>query len=187
MKFQETERRITSMDNVGKCLGIVSVFALLFFLCSASGCATGNAGGETSKELVGEGLDFSSKSESSGENNSEVQTVKAEKEEVLLQEKQQIKTKKQTPAVKPPIQLKPLLTVMPAKAQHKKGEKTKGPKVHIELAFDNADIHEVLDVTLYELFRVNYMVDPSIKAKVTFHIAGDYTKNQFINKTPFLK
>ncbi len=169
------------MDNVGKCLGIVSVLALLFFLCLASGCATGKAGGETSIEIVGEGVEFSSKSESSGENDPEVQNVKAEKEEVFLQEKQQIKTKKQTPAVKPPIQLKPLLTVMSAKAHHKNGSKAKGPKVHVELAFDNADIHEVLDVTLYELFKVNYMVDPSIKAKVTFHISGDYTKNQFVN------
>ena len=55
------------------------------------------------------------------------------------------------------------------------------PKVHVELAFDNADLYEVLDATLYELFKVNYMVDPSLRAKVTFHLKGDYTKTQFIN------
>lgn len=161
------------MDNVWKCLSIVPVIVLFFVLCSASGCATGKAGKETTEEVVGEVVELSSKSEA--------QTAKAEKEEVLLQETQQIETKKQIPAVKPPVQLKPLLAVMPAREHHKKGSKALGPKVHVELAFDNADIHEVLDVTLYELFKVNYMVDPSIKAKVTFHISGDYTKHQFIN------
>ncbi len=52
---------------------------------------------------------------------------------------------------------------------------------HVELAFDNADLYEVLDATLYELFKVNYMVDPSLRAKVSFHIAGDYTRSEFIN------
>ncbi|RLB81820.1 MAG: type II secretion system protein GspD, partial [Deltaproteobacteria bacterium] len=58
---------------------------------------------------------------------------------------------------------------------------SKEPKVHVELAFDNADLYEVLDATLYELFKVNYMMDPSLRAKVTFHVSGDYTKSQFIN------
>ena len=53
--------------------------------------------------------------------------------------------------------------------------------VHLELAFDNADLYEVLDVTLYELYNVNYMIDPSIRGKVTFHLNGDYTRNGFIN------
>ncbi len=52
---------------------------------------------------------------------------------------------------------------------------------HVELAFDNADLYEVLDATLYELFKVNYMIDPSLRAKVSFHIAGDYTRSAFIN------
>jgi len=164
---------------------MVSVFALLFFLCSATGCATGKAGGETPEEIpkaiAGGAIESSSKADSSGKDDSEARSVKAEKEDVLPLKKSQKETKKQVPAVRPPVQLKPLLTVMPAKGHHKDASKAKGPNVHVELAFDNADIHEVLDVTLYELFRVNYMVDPSIKAKVTFHISGDYTKNQFIN------
>ncbi len=57
----------------------------------------------------------------------------------------------------------------------------KSPKVHIELAFDNADLYEVLDATLYELYKVNYIVDPSIRAKVTFHLAGEYTRSEFID------
>lgn len=61
------------------------------------------------------------------------------------------------------------------------GKTDQGPPVHVELAFDNADLYEVLDATLYELFKVNYMVDPSLRAKVTFHLSGNYTKPQFIN------
>ena len=53
--------------------------------------------------------------------------------------------------------------------------------IHLELAFDNADLYEVLDLTLYEHFGVSYMVDPSIKAQVTFHLSGDFTRLQFID------
>ncbi len=53
--------------------------------------------------------------------------------------------------------------------------------LHLELAFDNADLYEVLDLTLYEHYGVSYMIDPSIKAQVTFHISGDFTKTQFID------
>ncbi len=53
--------------------------------------------------------------------------------------------------------------------------------VRIRLAFDNADIYEVLDLTLYDLFGLSYMVDPTIKTTVTFNISGDYTRDQFIN------
>lgn len=53
--------------------------------------------------------------------------------------------------------------------------------VHLELAFDNADLYEVLDLTLYEHYGVSYMIDPSIKAQVTFHLSGDYTRSQFVD------
>jgi general secretion pathway protein D len=53
--------------------------------------------------------------------------------------------------------------------------------VHVELAFDNADLYEVLDLTLYDLFGLSYMVDPTLKSTVSFHIAGDFTRDQFIN------
>ncbi len=53
--------------------------------------------------------------------------------------------------------------------------------IKVELAFDNADLYEVLDTALFELYHVDYMIDPSIKAKVTFHLSGSYTRNQFIN------
>ena len=53
--------------------------------------------------------------------------------------------------------------------------------VHVELAFDNADLYEVLDLTLYDLFGLSYMVDPTLKSTVSFHITGDFTRDQFIN------
>lgn len=55
------------------------------------------------------------------------------------------------------------------------------PPVPLQLAFDNADLHEVLDATLYEMFGLNYMIDPSIRAKVTFHVAGEFNAGEFIN------
>jgi len=53
--------------------------------------------------------------------------------------------------------------------------------IKVELAFDNADLYEVLDTALFELYHIDYMIDPSIKSKVTFHLSGTYTRNQFIN------
>ena len=61
-------------------------------------------------------------------------------------------------------------------------DKKEAPKaVHVELAFDNADLYEVLDLTLYDLFGLSYIVDPTLKSTVSFHIIGDFTKDQFIN------
>ncbi len=53
-------------------------------------------------------------------------------------------------------------------------------KVSVELAFDNADLFEVLDATLFELFQINYIIDPHIKAKLSFHFSGEYTQKEFI-------
>jgi general secretion pathway protein D len=86
-----------------------------------------------------------------------------------------------TQSIKHPPELKPLLAVMSGKAKPKKQDNMPEPSVHVELAFDNADLYEVLDVTLYELFKINYMVDPSIKANVTFRVSGDFTRTKFIN------
>jgi general secretion pathway protein D len=72
--------------------------------------------------------------------------------------------------------IKPVWGARPAK-----DEKEAARLVHVELAFDNADLYEVLNLTLYELFGVSYMVDPTLKTTVSFHIVGDYTKDQFIN------
>jgi general secretion pathway protein D len=62
-----------------------------------------------------------------------------------------------------------------------KDKKAPAETVHVELAFDNADLYEVLDLTLYDLFGLSYMVDPTLKATVSFHIKGDFTRDQFIN------
>ncbi len=62
-----------------------------------------------------------------------------------------------------------------------KDKKDTAQAVHVELAFDNADLYEVLDLTLYDLFGLSYMVDPTLKSTVSFHITGDFTRDQFIN------
>ncbi|MGD9971452.1 MAG: type II secretion system secretin GspD [Desulfatirhabdiaceae bacterium] len=54
-------------------------------------------------------------------------------------------------------------------------------KVHVELAFDNADLYEVLDLAFFEMYGISYMIDPTLKANVTFHISGDYTRQEFID------
>jgi len=164
------------------CLRIVPCIVVLLISLSVSGCATGKSGEETSKEIVNKPVDSSYKSEGPEENTIDAKTAFAgEKKEVPDRKTLQPIASNRTTELKPPPELKPLWSVMHEKTHHKKKNKDQGPKIHVELAFDNADIHEVLDITLYELFRVNYMVDPSIKTNVTFHISGDYTKQQFIN------
>jgi general secretion pathway protein D len=78
-------------------------------------------------------------------------------------------------ATQTPPELPPLVQKGP------KDKKDTEKKVHVELAFDNADLFEVLDVTLYDLFGLSYMVDPTLKTTVSFHIAGDYNRDEFIN------
>ncbi|GAG25678.1 unnamed protein product, partial [marine sediment metagenome] len=86
-----------------------------------------------------------------------------------------------TASWKSPVLNTPPQTGISTSPEGRKEKLVEGKSVHVELAFDNADLYEVLDATLYELFKVNYMLDPSIKAKVTFHISGDYTRSQFVN------
>ncbi|MBT3177680.1 MAG: type II secretion system secretin GspD [Desulfobacula sp.] len=56
------------------------------------------------------------------------------------------------------------------------------PPMHIDLAFDNADLTEILDLILYDHFNINYMIDPSINAKLTFHFEGDFSNTTIIDK-----
>lgn len=63
---------------------------------------------------------------------------------------------------------------------HLKSQPGVSEPVKVELAFDNADLFEVLDATLFELFKINYIIDPQIKTKVSFHFSGTYTRHQFI-------
>ena len=65
-----------------------------------------------------------------------------------------------------------------AKGPRKEAERQQ--TVDIDMAFDAADLYQVLDATIYQLFGVNYIVDPSIKAKVTFRAKGAYTKAAFL-------
>jgi len=53
---------------------------------------------------------------------------------------------------------------------------------HLDLAFDNAELTEVLDLLLYDHFGIKYMIDPSLKAKLTFHIEGEFSNTTIIDK-----
>ncbi len=161
------------------CIVLVMIMLLVSF--SVSGCAAGK-GGNGITAVVEEPIDSPVKTDGEEERVPDVNPAGLEeKKEEPVQDKQQPPAINRTHAVRRPAELKPLLAVMPGKPSNPKKNRGPAPRVHIELAFDNADLYEVLDVTLYELFKVNYMVDPSIKAKVTFHLSGDYTKTQFIN------
>jgi len=54
--------------------------------------------------------------------------------------------------------------------------------MNLNLAFDNADLTEVLDLILYDHFNIKYMIDPSINAKLTFHFEGDFSETTIIDK-----
>ncbi|MBU0464606.1 MAG: hypothetical protein KKE12_13565 [Proteobacteria bacterium] len=54
--------------------------------------------------------------------------------------------------------------------------------MNLNLAFDNADLTEVLDLILYDHFNIKYMIDPSINAKLTFHFEGDFSNTTIIDK-----
>ena len=88
-------------------------------------------------------------------------------------------TKTAAPAKHISTQTPPELPSLSQKSVKDKKEADKA--VHVELAFDNADLFEVLDLTLYDLFGLSYMVDPTLKTTVSFHITGDYNRDQFIN------
>ncbi|MEA2059173.1 MAG: type II secretion system secretin GspD [Thermodesulfobacteriota bacterium] len=68
-----------------------------------------------------------------------------------------------------------------SESEHAQQKTDSEQTVAVELAFDNADLFEVLDATLYELFKVNYIIDPHVRAKVSFHFSGEYTESEFVN------
>ncbi|MBF0101113.1 MAG: type II secretion system secretin GspD [Desulfobacterales bacterium] len=84
---------------------------------------------------------------------------------------------KKSPETKTP-QNKPILSQPSPPAQNHLIKENE--KVHVELTADNLDLYVLLDEYLYKLFGVYYIVDPYIKATVTFHINGDFTRAEFI-------
>jgi general secretion pathway protein D len=54
--------------------------------------------------------------------------------------------------------------------------------IHIDMAFDNANLTEILDLILYDHFNIKYMIDPSINAKLTFHFEGDFSSTTILDK-----
>ncbi len=184
MKYQADEKR--GVCGVNICfkgyVRMLPVFIVLFVLSLlASGCATGK-GEQKVTGIASNVHDAPTRSGIIEKKDSITSAGGSKKEpEPLVQEKEPSARSNKAQETKRHAELKPLLAVMSEKAEGSISNRDQGPKVHVELGFDNADLYEVLDVTLYELFNVNYMVDPSIKTKVTFHLSGSFTKHQFIN------
>jgi general secretion pathway protein D len=164
---------------LSKGVGLVILLCVASML--ASSCATGSQGrrpGEAAQQPQ-----ISAAAETLREKFVPPEELKAkEKEFMIAQEEKPPRIPEKPETLKGVAEPNSLSNLMSSKVSVRPREKEEaGKPVHVELAFDNADLYEVLDATLFELFKVNYMVDPSIKAKVTFHVAGDFTRTQFIN------
>jgi len=184
MKKQE-RRPAAALNSIGS---LRILWIILMIMGLLLGCAAGPPGNriagtvEASDNPSAKTEDAAIRTGSSDENVPFGQLARAgDKDGDLVSEARKPAAAAPTKTQNQPLELKPLVAVMPGKNTDRKPNEKPEPKVHVELSFDNADLYEVLDVTLYELFKVNYMVDPSIKALVTFHLSGNFTKTQFIN------
>lgn len=71
----------------------------------------------------------------------------------------------------PPAAAQPVPAAPPAPAKTEK----KGPEGGVALNFDDADLYEVIR-TFAEILKINYIVDPNVRGRVTIHIAGSLGK-----------
>lgn len=76
-------------------------------------------------------------------------------------------------AVPRPAEPRPVPAAPPAPAPAKT-EKT-GSEGGVALNFDDADLYEVIR-TFSEVLKINYIVDPNIRGRVTIHVAGSLGK-----------
>ncbi len=181
MKFQEQETSIASTGSCGRRLGDVLLSVFVVLACFTSGCASNKAVDRPADAVV-PSVQSSAEAQAPEASSNGAVRIRDSKDagESPLQDEKQVVGVTQAQTIKASMDLKPLLAVMPAKSPGKTRPASE-PKIHVELAFDNADLYEMLDVTLYEIFKVNYMVDPDIRTKVSFHLSGDYTQSEFIN------
>jgi general secretion pathway protein D len=54
-------------------------------------------------------------------------------------------------------------------------------KHKVDLVFDNVDIYEVINTILGQELGENFLIDPSIKNKVSMKISGEFTRNQLMD------
>ncbi len=54
-------------------------------------------------------------------------------------------------------------------------------KHKVNLVFDNVDIYEVINTVLGQELGENFIIDPSIRNKISMKITGEYTRNQLMN------
>ena len=56
-------------------------------------------------------------------------------------------------------------------------------KIPIEIAMEEADLLDLLDLLFKETLNVNYVVNPQIRAKITAYIKGEFTPQEIIDLT----
>ncbi|MFO7885532.1 MAG: type II secretion system secretin GspD [Desulfobacteraceae bacterium] len=196
--------RLKELDDINKGKHILKFLCFLFMLVFFSGCAANSPGSQkTKKAMPGKGaqnqLQNKKNTPDNTENISIIKGIKSE-ENQEIEEKQAALKKKTAPGKtdKNPFAAVLKDTREKSEARHKLdsplvSDKNFPESVHaeqktdsdqsieVELAFDNADLFEVLDATLYELFKVNYIIDPHVRARVSFHFSGEYTEIEFVN------
>ncbi len=54
-------------------------------------------------------------------------------------------------------------------------------RMNVAFNFEDADIYEVLNIMLGEVLKINYIVDPSVRGKVTIHTEGVLNRGDLFN------
>ena len=83
------------------------------------------------------------------------------------------KVKEQKGLTKGKVTAKPRVATISSKQPRPSEDKSAG----VVLNFDDADIYEVIRV-LADLLKINYIVDPTVRGKVTIHTAGKLSQNE---------
>ncbi|MBF0411261.1 MAG: type II secretion system secretin GspD [Desulfamplus sp.] len=210
IKSEQCVENIRCRNRENQTIKSVCLIAVLFLLCSGcasqgrySGAANKSAG-ELSIHVKSSGSPESFRAELVKSDNNSVSSDdknlaifdEAEKDRAFDNQISDAQIKENSiknEVIKGELRSQPFKTVKPEKrkntftpnraaksSEHRKSKQGDSASVKVELAFDNADLFEVLDATLFELFKVNYIIDPQVKAKVSFHFSGNYTKHQFI-------
>jgi general secretion pathway protein D len=88
-------------------------------------------------------------------------------------------------AVGPPVQepAAPTTTQQPTPAQAQPGQQPQqaqaDPVVPVQLHFNNADLHQVIDV-IAGILTINYVVDPSVRGTVNLNSSGDIHRSDLL-------
>ena len=80
---------------------------------------------------------------------------------------------------KPPLRAASPIIFAPPKP---KSWPAKG-KIPVEINFEGADLLDFLDLLFKETLKLNYVVEPQVRAKITAHIKGEFNSEELISLT----